>query len=158
MTWTTPTNVSAGTASSAQFNTEVIANLLHLYDNLMDDWAAYTPTNTSITVGNGTQTARWVRINNTVIVNYVLTLGSTSAIGASPRVGMPIISANSDAVPSIRYTDASASTHAGGLGVLVAGAANIALLSSTGANLSSTVPFTWATSDAIRLSITYETA
>lgn len=121
-------------------------------------WAAYTPTHTNITVGNGTEVARYSRFGDLVVVNYVLTLGSTSVIGASPRVGMPVISANSDATPSIRYTDASASTHAGGLGVLVAGAMNIALLSSTGANVSATVPFTWATSDAIRLSITYETA
>lgn len=30
MTWTTPTNVSTGTASSSQFNTEVLDNLRHL--------------------------------------------------------------------------------------------------------------------------------
>lgn len=33
MTWTTPTNVTTGTASSSQFNTETVANLQHLRDN-----------------------------------------------------------------------------------------------------------------------------
>lgn len=34
MTWTTPTNVSTGTASSSHMNTEVIANLQHLFDSM----------------------------------------------------------------------------------------------------------------------------
>lgn len=36
MTWTTPTNVSAGEADSGKFNTETVANLLHIHDTLLD--------------------------------------------------------------------------------------------------------------------------
>ena len=60
MAWTTPTNVTASSvASSSHMNTEVIANLAHLYAMLGSEaaWTSYTPSNTNITVGNGTQVA-----------------------------------------------------------------------------------------------------
>jgi hypothetical protein len=53
-------------------------------------WTTYTPTNTGITVGNGTQTARYVKNGKTVTVSYSFTLGSTSSVAAgNVEIGLP---------------------------------------------------------------------
>ena len=125
-------------------------------NGILPDFAAYTPTHSNITVGNATQTARYVRLGDLVVVNFNFALGSTSAIGTGPRVGMPVAASGADAVASVRYTDGT--THYDGQAILASGSNSILLLTAAGAQVSATAPFTWGLNDAIRLSITYEGA
>lgn len=107
MTWTTPTNVSTGTASSSQFNTEHVGNLQHIRDTrplgvvadntasgasgaLATIGAIVTLPDTSATITNSTAASRTYVAHITIRANMasgsnglyrpVITDGSTSAV------------------------------------------------------------------------------
>ncbi len=73
-------------------------------------WATYTPSNSGITLGNGTQTARYVAIGKTVFVSYRLVLGSTSSVSGAVNVGLPS-SNNSYSVCTVQVTDAGSGNY-----------------------------------------------
>ena len=123
-------------------------------------WTTYTPSNTGITLGNGTQTARYVKIGKTVTVSYRLVLGSTSSFSGAIYVGLPS-SNNSFANCVVSVTDAGTGNY------LAVGAADPATGSvlcrpnktnSTYATWDDnlTAMFTWAVNDELKFSITYE--
>lgn len=125
-------------------------------------WTTYTPTNSNITVGNGTQTARYVRTGKTVTVSYRLTFGSTTSFGGTIRVGMPSTS-NSFANGFLNLTDNGTGNFSGGVVIDAASSQAICRTSkvdSTWAKwddeVTNTSPFTWTTGDSLGFSITYE--
>jgi hypothetical protein len=115
-----------------------------------------------LTVGNGTQTARYVQIDKLVIAQYKLVFGSTSAVTGAIEVTLPVTAANTSFAGTGLFIDGGASYYL----------SNITAISTTkfgmGAayaspyvftlNTSSTVPFTWATTDTIQVTIIYEAA
>jgi hypothetical protein len=125
-------------------------------------WTTYTPSNTGITLGNGTQTARYVKVDKTVFVSYKLVLGSTSSFSGAIYVGLP--STNSSiSTCSINATDAGVGNF------LASGVAD----ASTGTVLCRPIKtnttyatwddnltslFTWGTNDVLQFFITYEEA
>jgi hypothetical protein len=125
-------------------------------------FAAYTPTYTNITVGNGTLTARYGQSGKFVVVNWRLVLGSTSSIGSAPKITLPVTATNNQSVGSAYYLDAATAEFIG-LSRLF-DTSNIQLIApqaggvNTAAGLSSTFPFTWTTSDEIRITLVYEAA
>ena len=127
-------------------------------------WTTYTPTLTNLVKGNGTEVARYCQIGKTVTVFYSLTLGSTSSISTAPIISLPVTNANTQyATGTGTYTDAGVLSYFG----------RIWMNSSTGAygvvdktnstysefaQVSATVPFTWATGDIFILNFSYEVA
>src|SRR5687768_6393896 len=87
MAWSTPQTWTNTTLTTTALNREVRDNLLYLYATA---WTAWSPSYTSITVGNGTVVAVYQQINKTVRWRFKFTLGSTSAIGAGPRLTLPV--------------------------------------------------------------------
>ncbi len=125
-------------------------------------WTTYTPSNTGITLGNGTQTARYVKIGKTVIVSYKLVLGSTSSFSGGIYVGLPSVN-NSIATCNINATDTGAGNYlASGIAdastgsVLCRPIKTNATYATWDDNLTSM--FTWGTNDVLQFSITYEEA
>lgn len=55
-----------------------------------EPWTDYVPTNVNVTLGDGTQTARYFRIGRMVHVEYFLVFGATTAIPATPEFGLPV--------------------------------------------------------------------
>jgi hypothetical protein len=125
-------------------------------------WATYTPSNTGITVGNGTQTARYVKVGKTVFVSYKFVLGSTSSFSGAIYVGLPSTN-NSISTCSINATDTGAGNY---LASGVADASTGSVLcrpiktNATYATWDDTLTsmFTWGTNDVLQFFITYEEA
>ena len=125
-------------------------------------WTTYTPSNTGITVGNGTQTARYVKIGKTVTVSYRIVLGSTSSFSGGIYVGLPSTN-NSFANCVVNCTDAGTgnflavgAADSGQGSVLIRPNKANATYATWDDNL--TAMFTWATNDELKFSITYEEA
>lgn len=129
-------------------------------------WDSYTPSNTNITVGNGTQTAFWTRQGRTIFVRYQLTWGSTTALGGTASIGLPVAAPANIGQPGVAsLVDAGTRFFAG---QAIAGRdhlgynANRALLihteSANAGQVDGTNPFTWTTGDLIFVNLTYEAA
>jgi hypothetical protein len=73
-------------------------------------WTTYTPSNSGITVGNGTQTARYVKVGKTVFVSYRFVLGSTSSVSGAVYVGLPSTNA-SYSVCTVQVTDSGSGNY-----------------------------------------------
>jgi hypothetical protein len=133
--------------------------------------SSYTPTWTNLTVGNGTQAFSYIQIGKFVQVRGYLTFGSTTSISSSPEITLPVAS-----------VDYLFQTLVGDLFILDAGTAGIwgkvtwegtnkvslnaykaytsasGLATQSNAGMSSTIPMTWTTGDAIRVQFSYEAA
>jgi hypothetical protein len=126
------------------------------------NWTTWSPSTTGITTGNGTMTSRYVQIGKTVIAQFKFVLGTTSAITGGVEVTLPVTAANTNYTATGMLIDGGASYYA----------TNIVPLSTTrlwilasfaspyvfGLNLNSTTPYTWASTDSIQFSVTYEAA
>jgi hypothetical protein len=162
--WTTPkTDFDPGDVLTAAEMNAIGNNL----DAIGGAWTAYTPTWTNLTVGNATQDSRYIAAGRLVIVNLKITLGSTSSVGTIPEFSLPENLDGSyttgDTIGDLRLFDTSAD------GVFWAKALPRTAL--TGARpfvdqvngtynapgvITATVPFTWATGDAISGTLIYE--
>lgn len=132
-------------------------------DDISDPWVTYTPTYTNFTLGNGAVTARYKQNGKTVHASVYILLGSTSAVGTSPRISLPFTAASANLIiPNIIYTDAGSAFYFG-TGRVISSAVelytlNVASTYPTLPAVTATVPFTWVTNDEIRFSVTYEAA
>lgn len=125
-------------------------------------WTTYTPTNSGITVGNGTQTARFSETGNIVCVSYKFVLGSTSSVTGGVSVGLPSTN-NSVATCAVTIADAGTNNYTG-IGTADPSAGNVLIrpIKTDGTygtwsdNLGAM--FTWAVNDILQFSITYEKA
>lgn len=168
-------NISAANLASDAVTNAKMADASVLPEQLVSgagtSWAmqSWTPTYANLTAGNGTTTAKYVKIGTTVFYRLVFVLGSTSAVGSSPTFTLPVTSitypgtAAKMIIGEGSYFDTSAgsSKHAKAFWATTTTARLIALdgADSTGYNnLSSTVPFTWATGDEIHVQGWYEAA
>jgi hypothetical protein len=134
------------------------------------DWAAWTPTWTNLTVGNATQTARYSQSGKTVFFILKLVFGSTTSMGTQPTFTWPVTAASTEAaqgaVTKVLFLDASAQIVLGAtdprssttaLTKLNAPSGTVQLQDQDRA-VTSTVPFTWTTSDTIWVMGSYEGA
>jgi hypothetical protein len=132
------------------------------------NWQTWTPTYTSITVGNGTVLARYAQIGDVVIARFKLTFGSSTSIdGSDPRISMPVTG----------ITGLDTQDHLGVAEMLESGTAHyigrVRAWSTTEFNvsgeqvdatynklvaISATVPFTWGTGDVLGFTAIYEAA
>jgi hypothetical protein len=123
-------------------------------------WTTYTPSNLGITVGNGTQTARYVKIGKTVFLSYRFVLGSTSAVSGSVYIGTPSTVGSASSC-SVIITDAGTANY-GGMGWCIGGDTSVLVrpvrTSTTFGELNDSLGslFTWTTNDDFHFFITYE--
>jgi hypothetical protein len=130
----------------------------------MRAWQSFTPSWTGSVsnpvLGNGTVDARYLQVGKTVRFRLILTMGSTTTYGSGAwGLTLPIAPSDSQAVACV-YVDASASTRCAGTAWLTNGSGIFRMLPPTdaaSAGIAATTPFTWATSDQVIISGTYET-
>jgi hypothetical protein len=132
-------------------------------------WTTFTPTfNANVTVGNGTTLGRYAKVGNTVYCYLEFVLGSTSAITGFIQANLPVTAVSGVypvAAPlgQVLFRDSGVSFIYGN--VIVSGptlvelaAINVAGTYPAYTSTSSTVPFTWGTSDFFSASFTYQAA
>lgn len=127
-------------------------------------WTTWSPTLANLTLGNGTQIAKYRRLGNTVDFIWRFTLGSTSAVGTAPGFTLPVAASGdyttyppwfgmlADVSTSVRppaVVNLSSSTT-----VIVQYFSSL----NTVANLGAAVPFVWTTSDFLSVTASYYTA
>ena len=135
-------------------------------------WAAWTPTWTNLTVGNGTVTARYKQLGKTVVCRVSLVWGSTTQITATNvSFSLPITSITYPGTAGLntwgqaRYFDQSTGAAVEGFIVNFPNTSSAFFNAykadatyATGAGLSGTVPFSWANLDEIHAQFIYEAA
>jgi hypothetical protein len=125
-------------------------------------WTTWTSSTNGITLGNGTITARYVKIGKFVNWYFRFVLGSTSAITGNMTFTLPIavVQANNYADGIIYDVGVAGYRCYGEIdGNTVYGrVSNSAATYTTGSLFSSTVPITWGTGDMFVFTGSYEVA
>lgn len=129
-------------------------------------WQSWTPTWTNLTVGNATQASKYTQIGKTVIAEIQLTLGSTSTVGTSPTFTLPVTSVSYVAFTAIGVcilNDVTGSVYQAAVSWSTTTTAELTVANASGTyivqnGITSTVPFTWTTSDRLTAHIVYEAA
>jgi hypothetical protein len=124
-------------------------------------FAAYTPTYTNITVGNGTVTARYGQSGKFVFAYYKLVFGSTTTIGSQPRISLPVTATNTNAIGSAYILDAGTNEYI--CQARQDTTTNVGILCTQYAvnqasSINATFPITFTTNDEIRFVLVYEAA
>ena len=123
-------------------------------------WSGPTPP----ALGNGTLISRYSLTGRICRVNIVLTMGSTTTYGTGAWTFTLPIQAQAGSLVQVGLgvaTDATGTTRYPLFILLVAGATTITFImpataGGTVSNIDATTPFTWATTDTLRLQIDYE--
>jgi len=127
-------------------------------------WVSYTPVLTGPALGNGSISARYLKIGKMVTVEVRFALGSTSTIGADNFISLPFNAAQSAGLTVPVTLMDFGTTQFMGIGYLQYAdtirllVANTTTSYGSAALVTSTVPFTWTTNDYIAFVITYEVA
>lgn len=157
MAWTTPRTWVAGEVVTA-----ALLNV-HVRDNLSaigsPTWATYTPTLTGFT--GSVSHARWTQIGKTVHVDVRIGWSTTTAgtLYVSLPTAQSAAAALSNMIGSSGAYDASATTYyTGGCFYETGNQRAYFVVSGATAPFSGTAPMTWATSDVLWLTATYEAA
>lgn len=129
-------------------------------------WSSWVPTFTNFTLGNGTLNyAKYVQLGKTVHIRLRVTLGSTSSMGSVPNFTVPV-DLNGDydrqaIEPVLATVILRDEAPAGVIGVALWNTASTIVLrylsgTATLSNITSTAPFTWASTDSFYVAATYE--
>lgn len=119
-------------------------------------WTSYTPTDTNVTVGNGTRLARYLQIGKTVHFMWDLTFGSTTAFTGTVNVGLPVAPAATGRWAVGAFLLDSGTQTYGWVASITSGTSVAVPTSSSGGGANATTPFTWTTNDRLTVSGTYE--
>lgn len=134
--------------------------------NGIGEAAAYTPTFSNFTLGNGTVVASYVQVNKLVQVFVKITLGSTSSVTGSLGISKPVTGSSTaidDACGLARSIDSGTGVTTSYLRNDSTTTVSLRQMNVAGTypqetNTSATVPFTWAATDVIHATFTYEAA
>lgn len=165
MTFAPKTWVVGEVVSAAIMNQEIRDQ----FNSMFDPWSSYTPVWTAATtnpgLGNGSIVGRYMKIGRTCYVSVLLTSGSTTTYGSGAySISLPVQSANAGVVQlGVARVSGASTTWIGqchvNAGATTAGiTTNAASGNAAGANITPTVPETWAAGAAFRFSLTYQTA
>ncbi len=132
-------------------------------DTIPGAYQSYTPTWTSLTVGNGTQAFSYTQINKMVHVFGRITFGSTTSISSTPLFTLPVNrdTANLAVLGTATLGDSGTATYAGyPLSTAVNNCYMFRMDHTVGATvlegtLTATSPFTWVTNDFIQINLMY---
>ncbi|MFE2941046.1 hypothetical protein ACFXKG_18575 [Streptomyces sp. NPDC059255] len=150
--------------SAAQLNQEIRDQL----NSMFDAWTSWTPTWTAVTtnpsLGNGTLNGRYMKWGRTCMISLELTCGSTTTYGAGAwSFSLPFGSATgvghkvglAHAVGSIRVAGHTLiAPNAPNFQCFFPASGSVSNLNNAGA----ANPFTWAATNLLRVTLTYETA
>lgn len=165
-TLTTPTIASFTNATHNHTNAAG-GGLLDLSTADTTAWVSWTPSWTNLTVGNATQASRYRQIGKVVIAQVRLTWGSTTSTSGLISITLPITSVSltaNDYIGEGTMIDASPGAEYNGTAQwLTTTTCRLTVQNSAGTYLaqaatSSTIPFTWTTSDRITFTLIYEAA
>lgn len=167
---TPKTWVAGDVLTAAQLNAELRDALLGAFPLGPPDaaWTSWVPTLTGLTLGNGARTAVYSRTGRTIHYYLKVVFGSTSAVTGAVQFTLPVApsagrTANADMPSTVQFLDFGTAQF-GGTTVWASGSTlDIKVWSAAGtylvtANLSATIPFTWAISDVVIVTGTYESA
>ena len=134
--------------------------------NGIGEKTSYTPTFTNLTLGNGTLTANYFRINKVVTVNVCVVFGTTTAITGDVAVVLPIARAALDGLElsTANLSDTGVSNYIGAVlfgGTLSSVSVRNSAVSGANVimqNLSALIPFTWGSTDVLQFAAQYEVA
>lgn len=141
--------------------------------NTVGIWQSWTPTWTNLTVGNGIQMARYVKIGKTVIGNIRFQVGTTTSVSSNPTFSLPVASFNygsgfsasnfTHPIGHITFHDFGANLFYGTVLFDTVSTAGFYLWNANSTNVAtsgvtSTVPFTWGSTDSLNLHFQYEAA
>lgn len=131
-------------------------------------WTSYTPTLGNLTLGNGTVSGAYVQIGKTVAFRAYVKFGSTTSFsGGTVNITTPTTQKSGGSTPGQMFFCSAGALDSGvaqfQLACLYADGNTVRVYAfNTGGtymsltNLSSTVPFTWATNDEVYVSGIYE--
>ena len=132
-------------------------------------WAAWTPTYTNLTLGNGVLTARYATgLGDTIHAYFHLLFGSTTSIdGTAPTISMPVTArtgyVSTDKLGTATLHDTGTVSFVGAVRVgstttFVVDALDITSTFLTVESITASVPMTWTTNDVLAFEATYEAA
>lgn len=125
-------------------------------------WTSFTPSWTNLTAGNGTNSGYYQKIGKAVNIRVFVVFGSTTSMGSTPQLTLPvsIVSASLNAIGRVTCYDQNTGTVY--LGYIDGyGSCRIEKVDGTYntlADITSSVPMTWTTSDVLFIQGTYEAA
>jgi len=133
------------------------------------EWTSFTPSWAGLTVGNGTYSrAAYTLIGKTAQVKIRFIFGSTSAVTGAVTLTVPVILTRKDAGNALAtgwLFDTGSQNYIGAIQTNIANNREFLVRFPTPSgsaltlsNLSSTAPHTWANTDVIDLSLSYEVA
>lgn len=167
--FTTYATWSAGqTVSATDLNTQIRDNGNHLCEQISRaGWTSFTPSFTNLTVGSGTLVGKYAYAGKSTIFRVELIFAGDTSISGSVLINLPQTSVTYQSAYHpfglATFYDANDGIYNGR--VIYSSTSACALVVedtsgtySTTAVLSSTVPFTWTTSDKILLTAIYERA
>ena len=161
----TPARLAVGSASTSYLRPDPNEITGLKWDN--DAWTSWTPTWTNLTVGNGTyRVAKYKQIGKTVIFAVDFEFGSTSSVSGNPlSLTLPINRLNVYMTGSFNamLNDTGLAAYPGAINTNSSDASLITIrpVNTAGtyasvAEVTSTVPFTWASGDRIQVNGIYE--
>jgi hypothetical protein len=169
-TLVTAANVIVNNNITVKSNTTVLGNVSvagELFVTGGAPWLSYTPSWTSSgtapALGNGTITGKYKQIGKTVFVRVHLSLGSTSTTGTGNwRFTLPIAASSSDGVVMpATFLDNGVNWYTGTVTCAYDGSTSYVVpltSASPSTAVTTAVPFTWATADALTFNGSYEAA
>ena len=164
MAWSAPrTWVTGELVTSTIMNQHVRDNLLAAHADGVDYTPAWTSTGTAPALGNGTITGRYLRAGDLIVVKVHLTMGSTTTYGTGDwRFSIPANAVGLYWRGVAEFIDTSASTGYGGA-CRIESSTTISVFSYAvsgsliaEAFVAATIPYTWANTDQLRLTLAYE--
>lgn len=161
MTLATPTpgqSLSSGvwgTALTDMYNAVNDGDLIDNIPALTGPWATWVPTLANLTLGNGTMTARFQEVGQSVDWYWQFLLGSTSAVGTAPSFTLPAVPGthypftNPQFPGQVHVLDTGIAERQGALKLAASGVVTMAFWNATPAlaTISATTPFTFGTGD-----------
>jgi|TARA_R110000765_G_scaffold134754_1_gene233739 hypothetical protein len=136
------------------------------WNTIESDWAAFTASWSSFTIGNGTQTHSYRYVPGGMRCTGIVVLGSSSSVGGAVFLTLPnsqtirgTATNNKQPYGQVTLSESGALDYSGS--VLYGSSSSVVLKCSkasatylTLTNTSSTIPFTWGTSDGISYDFT----
>lgn len=134
--------------------------------NGIGEYTTYTPSFTNLTLGNGTATFRFGRVQNFIHVIGHIVFGSTTSItGSGVQVSLPVTAKSPTNLQPVGLNNLNTTGFSffgfQRLDTTTSAASRVWNTSGTylqSNGLSATSPFTWATTDSITLNFIYEAA
>lgn len=136
----------------------------------MGEWTSFTPTWSNLTIGNGTNTGKYMQVGDWATVEVIVVWGSTTSIaGAVSMTNLPVsnVAGSVQLEGHCAFYDSSSGALAPGAIQPSAATTIIPEYFQSNAGppvfdsmvaLAATLPFTWATSDQMYLYFSYRTA